>query len=66
MSLTDLMSAANLDRYAQVALVAFIVAFVFILYRIFAPRFGAAYERARFLPFDQGDAPAPPTDASHR
>jgi cbb3-type cytochrome oxidase subunit 3 len=52
MSLTDLMSAANLDQYAQVALIAFIIAFVLIVWRIFSPRNRATFERASRLPLD--------------
>lgn len=53
MSLTDLMSAADLDWYAQVALVAFMVAFGLIVWRIFSPRNRSAYDRARMLPLDE-------------
>lgn len=69
MSLTDLMSAADLDWYAQVALVAFMVAFGLIVWRIFSPRNRSAYDRARMLPLDEptpgpaaNDRPSPTTD----
>lgn len=51
MSLTELMSAANLDQYAQVALIAFMVAFGAIVWRTFSRRNRARYEDAdRMLP----------------
>jgi cbb3-type cytochrome oxidase subunit 3 len=51
MSLTELMSRANLDHYAQVALVAFMVAFGLILWRTFSRRNRAQYEdHMRMLP----------------
>jgi cbb3-type cytochrome oxidase subunit 3 len=59
MSLTDLMSAAQLDQYAQVGLIAFIVAFVLILWRIFAPRHRTTYERASRLPLEDETSSTP-------
>lgn len=52
MSLTDLMSAANLDQYAQVGLIAFIVAFSLIVWRIFSRRNKSQYDAAARLPLD--------------
>jgi len=55
-SLTDLMSGANLDHYAQVGLIAFMFAFALILWRTFSPRNRATYQRAGQLPLED-DAP---------
>lgn len=52
MSLTDLMSAANLDHYAQVGLVAFMVAFGLIVWRIFQPRNKDRFDKAARMPLD--------------
>jgi len=52
MSLTELMSGANLDEYAQVALVLFLLAFIMVLWRIFSPRFSATWDRAARMPLD--------------
>lgn len=52
MSLTTLMSGANLDWYAQVSLVLFLLAFVLILWRIFSPRFKSTYDAAARMPLD--------------
>lgn len=52
MSLTELMSGADLDGYAQVSLILFLFAFAIILWRIFSPRFSATYEKAARMPLD--------------
>ncbi|MBV6522857.1 MAG: hypothetical protein MNPFHGCM_03007 [Gemmatimonadaceae bacterium] len=52
MSLTQIMSAAGLDVYPQVALLLFIAAFVLICWRIFSPRFKATYDAAARMPLD--------------
>ena len=59
MSLTDVMSAADLDVYAQVALVAFIIAFVLIVWRVLSRRNDATFDRARRMPLDD-DHPQTP------
>lgn len=52
MSLSTLMSGANLDLYAQVGLIAFIIAFAIIVWRVFSPRNRALHEKARMMPLD--------------
>ncbi|GMV09395.1 MAG TPA: cbb3-type cytochrome c oxidase subunit 3 [Gemmatimonadaceae bacterium] len=52
MSLTELMSGANLDGYAQVSLILFLFAFVLIVWRIFSPRNKARYDKASRMPLD--------------
>ncbi|MCC6929688.1 MAG: cbb3-type cytochrome c oxidase subunit 3 [Gemmatimonadaceae bacterium] len=52
MSLTELMSGANLDGYAQVSLLLFLVAFGFVLWRVFSPRYSATYRKAAQMPLD--------------
>jgi cbb3-type cytochrome oxidase subunit 3 len=53
------MSGANLDGYAQVALVIFVLAFVLILWRVFSPRSRELHERAKMMPLDD-DHPQTP------
>lgn len=52
MSLTDLMSGADLDGYAQVSLILFLLAFVLVLWRVFSPRFRDTYRKAARMPLD--------------
>ena len=54
MSLTDVMSHAGLSGYAEVALVLFLIAFVVIVARTFAPGRRADHDRAARLPLDDG------------
>lgn len=65
MSLTDIMSASGLVRYAEVALVLFFVAFLIVLGRTFAPGRRGEMERASRLPLtDQdGETPRPGADS---
>jgi cbb3-type cytochrome oxidase subunit 3 len=62
MSLTDLMSAARLDAYPQIALIAFIVAFLIIVARLFSRRNAATYDRARMMPLDDDTPQTPRSD----
>jgi cbb3-type cytochrome oxidase subunit 3 len=59
MSLTDLMSGANLDAYAQVALLLFLLAFVIVVIRLFTPGRRAFFDRAARMPLDD-DTPTDP------
>jgi cbb3-type cytochrome oxidase subunit 3 len=52
MKLSDIMSHAGLAGYAEVALVIFIVAFLVLLIRIFAPGRRQEMDRARQMPLD--------------
>ncbi|HEY7568109.1 MAG TPA: cbb3-type cytochrome c oxidase subunit 3 [Gemmatimonadaceae bacterium] len=52
MKLSDIVSAAGLSWYAEVALVLFMLAFVLVLWRVFKPSLKAKYERAARLPLD--------------
>lgn len=61
MSLTDVMSAANLDMYAQVALVAFMIAFAIITWRTFSRRNRDTYARAERMPLDDEHPQTPRT-----
>ena len=58
MKLSDIVSAAGLSWYAEVALVLFMIAFVLVLWRVFKPSLRAKYERAARLPLDD-DAQTP-------
>lgn len=53
MSLTEIMSAAGLSGYAEVALVLFFVAFILIVWRIFMPSRQREFDRAATLPLDE-------------
>jgi cbb3-type cytochrome oxidase subunit 3 len=55
------MSGANLDGYAQVALVAFILAFALIVWRIYSPRNKAMHEKAKMMPLDDEHPQTPRT-----
>lgn len=61
MSLTDLMSGANLDGYAQISLILFLFAFIVIVWRIFSPRFRADYARDAMMPLDDEHPQTPRT-----
>ncbi len=52
MSLTDVMSGANLQAWAQVALVLFAGAFLVVLVRMAVRGDRDGFERARRLPLD--------------
>jgi cbb3-type cytochrome oxidase subunit 3 len=52
MKLSDIMSAAGLSRYAEVALVLFILAFLLVLWRIFRPSAKSKYDLAARMPLD--------------
>lgn len=52
MRLSDVMAAAGLSGWAQVALLLFFAAFVTIALYTFARRNRERYERARFLPLE--------------
>lgn len=59
MSLTEIMSGAGLSRYAEIALVLFFLAFLVILWRIYAPSRKRALERAARIPLhDDNDTPS--------
>ena len=59
MSLTDLMSGAHLDGYAQISLILFFLAFLVILWRVFSRRFSSTYERAARMPLDDENPQTP-------
>jgi cbb3-type cytochrome oxidase subunit 3 len=61
MSLTELMSGANLDGYAQVSLIFFMIAFALVLWRIFSPRFSETYRKAARMPLDDEHPQTPRT-----
>ena len=52
MSLIEIMSNANLSRYAEWALLLFVFAFALILLRVFRPSNRAALERQAKLPLE--------------
>lgn len=60
MKLSDVMSAAGLSTYAVVALVLFVIAFLAIVVRTFAPGSAAQHARDARLPLDDAEpGPAP-------
>ena len=52
MSLTELMSNAGLSRYAEVALLLFVFAFIVIIWRIWRPARRAWFEQQSRLPLN--------------
>jgi cbb3-type cytochrome oxidase subunit 3 len=52
MKLSDIMSAAGLSIYAQIALVLFLAAFLAIMIRTFAPSRSGEMEAASRIPLD--------------
>ena len=59
MKLSEIMSHAGLSRYAEIALVLFLVAFVAIVLWIFRPGAGPRMEHDAHLPLDDDGAPQP-------
>jgi len=63
-SIADVVSAAGLAFYAEVALAIFFIVFVAIFLRLFAA--GRRWDRVAHLPLDDDSSPRPsPTDASN-
>ncbi len=52
MKLSDIMSAANLSAYAEIAMVLFIAAFVAIVISIFRPGRQQTFDAASRMPLD--------------
>jgi cbb3-type cytochrome oxidase subunit 3 len=52
MKLSDIMGAANLSAYAEVAMILFLVAFAVILFTTFAPGRQKGYDDASRMPLD--------------
>jgi cbb3-type cytochrome oxidase subunit 3 len=59
MKLSEIMSHAGLSRYAEVALILFLVAFVAVVIAIFRPGAKRAMDEASRLPFDDDSAATP-------
>ncbi len=59
MSLTDVMSAMRLNLFAEAAFVLAGAAFATVLVTVFLRSNRAAFERARFLPFEDEPRPRP-------
>ena len=60
MKLSDIVSAAGLSWYAEVALVLFFLAFLVVLWRVFKPSLKAKYDRAARMPLDEDHPDIPP------
>jgi cbb3-type cytochrome oxidase subunit 3 len=56
MRLSDVMSNAGLSRYAEVALVLFLIAFVAVVVRVMRPSRRAEMDRAARLPLEDDDS----------
>ncbi len=52
MRLSDIMGAANLSVYAEIAMILFIVAFIAIVILIFSPGRQRTYDAASRMPLD--------------
>ena len=63
MRLTDIMSAAGLTTWVEVALVIFLTVFVAIAVYVFAVRKRGRWERARYMPLED-DVPQEPRGES--
>jgi cbb3-type cytochrome oxidase subunit 3 len=61
MKLSDVMGAAGLSIYAQIALLIFLVTFVGIVVWVFLPRHKQLHERARHMPLDDERPQTPRT-----
>lgn len=64
MKLSDIMSAAGLAGFAEVALVLFLIVFVAVCVSVFSKKNTGHHERARFLPCDDAPRVAPQTPPS--
>ena len=62
MKLSDIMSAAGLSIYAEIALVIFLAVFVAIVVRTFAPSRRRAMDEAARLPLDDGHTVSGPPE----
>ena len=65
MSLTTIMSNAGLSRYAELALLLFVFAFVVIVWRLYRPSRRQALERQALMPLHDDDSPSPPAGDRH-
>ena len=67
MKLSDIMSAAGLSTYAEIALVLFMLAFLAVVVSLFLPGKQRTYERMRHLPItpDSPDTVVRGEDAPH-
>jgi cbb3-type cytochrome oxidase subunit 3 len=63
MSLTDVMSAAGLSSWTEVALILCFITFAAIVVWVFVVRGKPAYEHIRHLPLDDDGDSAPPAAA---
>jgi cbb3-type cytochrome oxidase subunit 3 len=52
MKLSDIMSAAGLSGYAEIALILFLLAFLGVVAMLFHPARRRTFERARYMPLD--------------
>lgn len=60
MRLTDIMSSLRLEAYAEIALVIFLAVFVAIVIWTFSKRQKAVFDRARYLPLQDGGSAGSP------
>lgn len=65
MSLTDLMSGAQLDNYAQFSLILFLLAFLIVVVRLFSRRNDATFQRAAHLPLEDDITSHSPPDVEN-
>ena len=62
MSLTDIMSAAGLSSWTEIALILCFISFSAIVFWVFVVRRKPSYEHLRHLPLeDNGNGPSQPT-----
>lgn len=66
MKLSDIMGAAGLAVYAEIALALFVLAFVLVAINIMWKKNQRLWEQARFMPLDEDRDPGPePRRSSH-
>jgi len=64
MRLSDIVGAANLSIYAQIGLVAALVAFAAVIYYLLSRRNRATFEKARMMPLDDETVRTPRDDGN--
>jgi cbb3-type cytochrome oxidase subunit 3 len=57
MSTKDIMARAGISIYGEIALIVFILAFLYILWRVYKPSRRAEMKRMARLPLDDDPAP---------
>ena len=62
MRLGEIMSEMGLSGYAEVALIIFFVVFVLVTITVFSKRLHSTWDKARYMPLDDGPPANPESD----